>query len=379
MNKNRYTLTTGVLILVALGVVLYWLLHDRFYESTDNAYVGGNKLMITSQVSGIVTQIGAEDASLVEVGHLLVGLDPTDHRIALNLEKEKLATICRDVVQLFESVEEKTADLASKEVRFHQSESDYRHRQLLISVGGVAREELEQSETTMKEDEALLALASAKLEAALAQVQNTTPSTHPKVLEAIESLKKAYVELSRCSIAAPQAGVIAQRSAQVGKWVDPKDALMAIIPLHQMWVDVNFREVQMKKIRIGQPVELTSDYYGYAVKYHGTVVGIGAGTGTVFSLLPAQNATGNWVKIIQRVPVRVQLDPQELAEHPLRLGLSMKARVNLRNQHGGIIPAPSKSENLYSTAIYENQDQGVEEEIAAILEQNIPPRYRCPE
>jgi len=380
LEQKKTRIFIGLLLFfILIGVVLflYWLFHSRFYAYTNNAYVNGNKILITSQIAGTVIKIGPDDTCFVEKGSPLVELDPTDRMIILNSQKEKLANTCRSVVELFEQVKEKEADVQAKRVVLNQSLLDFKRRKLLLPSDAVSVEDFQQAASTYMKDYALLQLAQSQLKAANAQIENTTVSTHPKVKEAIASLKDAYIQLKRCRITAPVSGLVAQRTVQVGQQIKVADALMTIIPLSQMWVDANFREVQMGKMRIGQIARIKSDIYGSSVEYQGQIIGIGGGTGSVFSLLPPQNATGNWVKIVQRIPVRIRLNPEQLKEYPLRLGLSMEVTVDLHDQEGKRIPSPfPETFFLYKTDIFENEEEGVEDLIEALLKENIPERYR---
>jgi len=376
-KKSIFIGTILLFVLIGTGLFLHWLFYGRFYESTKNAYVGGNKVNITAQVEGIVIKIGTEDTCFVEKGTVLVELDPTDQTIALAQAGEKLANACRSVVNLFEQVKEREADVFAKKALADQALQDYLHRQTLFPSGAVSLEDLQQAEATYAQDIAFLLLAEAQLEAAKAQVAHTTVSTHPQVKEKIEAFKNAYVQLKRCKILAPVSGLIAQKTVQLGQYVKVADSLMDLVPLEEMWIDANFREVQIRKMKIGQPAQIRADVYGSSVEYTGTIVGIGAGTGSVFSLLPPQNATGNWVKIVQRVPVRVCIPKEELLLHPLRLGLSTETTIDLHDQQGVVVPLPiPKADFLYKTDIYENEIEGALPLIEKILEENVPEGYR---
>jgi membrane fusion protein (multidrug efflux system) len=359
-------------LLIGGIIFVRWLTYSRYYESTNDAYVTGNQLIINAQLAGTVTQIDTDNTFFVTKGQELITIDSTDAQISLNLAKEKLANACRKVVDLFEQVNEREANVQAKKTRLFQSSRDYEHRQKLLPLGGVSLEDFQQAEAAYLEDFSLLQLAQSQLDASQAQILHTTVISHPQVREAIESLKDSYVRLKRCKIVSPENGLVAQRSVQIGQWVSTSTPLLAIIPLSQMWVDANFREVQLSQMRIGQKVTLHSDIYGKNVEYTGTVIGISGGTGSVFSILPPQNATGNWVKIIQRLPVRIALDPKQLQEYPLRLGLSMTVSVDLRNQKGRLIPDPSQSITLYQTDVFGNQENGVDVLIEEIFSQNIP-------
>lgn len=359
-------------IALAILLLIYWLIWGRFEEWTDDAYVGGNMVIVTPQVSGIVTRITADDTDFVEEGRLLIQLDPTDAIIACEKRKDELAAAVRSIVQKFEKVHELEAERDAKKADLIRAEQDFQHREGLIGSGGVSIEDYEHAIASLSVAIAQLALVDHKLKAALAEVEGTSIEDHPLVNTSKDNLRAAWVALQRCKIAAPATGIIAQRRAQVGEWVDPNDPLLAIVPLDQMWVNANYKEVQLKHLRIGQPVEVVSDTYGGSVVYHGKVLGIAGGTGAVFSILPPQNATGNWIKIVQRVPVRVSLNSEELKQYPLRLGLSVEVTTDTHDREGSRIPKIKPVAAIYETDIFEMQEIGAERLIREILDANIP-------
>ena len=322
-QKRNRVILIAITIFLVLGLAwfAYWLLWGRLHKYTNDAYVNGNMVFLTPQVNGIVTSYSAMDTDFVTEGRILVELDPTDAKIALDLAKAELGNQVRQVVQMFEAVDEYYADMEKKEAVLIQTAQDYEHRECLIDSGAISTEDLEHATAFLTEALADLISSEHKYAAALAQVENTTVETHPLVMAAKEKVAEAYVNLMRCTILSPVTGIVAQRNVQVGKQVKKAEPLLAIIPLDQMWVDANYKEVQLPKVRIGQPAKVTSDLWGHSVVFHGKVVGIAGGTGSVFSLLPPQNATGNWIKIVQRLPVKILLDPNEIRDHPLRRGL----------------------------------------------------------
>jgi membrane fusion protein (multidrug efflux system) len=358
-------------LLLFIGVFVVWrsVSRGRNFASTDNAYVGGNQVVVNSQIAGTVIAVGADNTFLVEKGHLLVALDPTDQTLSLTQAMDRLGMTCRNAVDLFEAVRERKANMAARQAVLVNSWKEFKHREVLLPSGAVALEDFENSEASFYENYE-------QFEAAEAKVDGTTVMTHPMVLEAVDSLKEAYVNRKRCKVVASTRGLVAQRNAQIGQWVAPQTPLMTLIPLSEMWVDANFREVDLKKVRIGQKVEMFSDLYGKEVIYHGRVVGIGGGSGSVFSVLPPQNATGNWVKIVQRVPVRIALDPRDVQNHPLRLGLSMTVTVHVRNDQGPLIPEPLPENSLlYQTDVFGDQEDGVGQLIYSVFNANIPKNY----
>lgn len=373
MNKRKKSLI-GVCLaffLLSFVIFIYWFFVLRFEESTDDAYVQGDLVELTSQVSGVVSSIYADDTDYVQEGQVLVQLDPTNDRLKLEKSKNELGQIVREVVQMFLKVEELEATLETKELELIKARQDFQNRVHLVEIGGVSQEEFEHVEAQLK-----IASSSAKetkraLEASYAQIQGTSVETHPLVQEAIEQVKGDWIRLKRCDILSPIDGYVTQRKVQLGEWADVSQPLLAIVPLDQLWVDANFKEIQLARFRIGQEVILRADLYGSGVTYQGKVVGINPGTGNTFSLLPPQNATGNWIKIVQRVPVRISLDRNQIKKHPLWLGLSMKVRVNIKDIRGEVLTETKRVQPIYRTEIYSKQEEGVEKLIQEILKENI--------
>src|SRR6516162_11000240 len=315
----------GGVALVAIGYTLYWAQVLRYHQGTDDAYVGGNVVQITPQISGTVVAIGADDTQFVKAGQALVRLDPADAHVALDQAEAQLARTVRDVRNLYATSSQLAAAVQMRQTELAAAQSDLARRRQLGVTGAISGEELQHAADAVKTTHAELLAAEQQLAANRARVDGTTLKDHPQVLDAAAAVRNAYLTLDRTELTAPVAGFVARRNVQLGQRVSTGSPLMAVVPLDQVWVDANFKEPQLAHMRIGQPVKLTADLYGRQVVYHGTVAGFGAGTGAAFSLLPAQNATGNWIKIVQRVPVRVALDAREIATHPLQIGLSMKA------------------------------------------------------
>ena len=325
----------AVLLTVATVYGAYWAQVLRYQQSTDDAYVGGNVVQITPQISGTVVAIGADDTQFVKAGQALVRLDPADARVALDQAEAQLARTVRDVRNLYATSSQLAAAVQMRQTELNAAQSDLARRQRLGASGAVSGEELQHAADAVKTAQAELLAAQQQLVANRARVDGTTLQDHPQVRDAAAAVRNAYLTIERTELAAPVAGFVARRNVQLGQRVSPGTPLMAVVPLDQVWVDANFKEPQLAHMRIGQPVRLSADLYGGHVLYHGRIAGFGAGTGAAFSLLPAQNATGNWIKIIQRVPVRIALDPREIAVHPLQIGLSMKADVDVKGGADG--------------------------------------------
>lgn len=372
-GKRRFFLRL-LLIVVVVGVIawaLWYFLEGRWYADTDNAYVNGNVVQITPKVPGTVVSIGADDGDLVHAGQVLVKLDPSDTDVALQAAKADLAQAVRQVRGLYNNVEGAEAEVAARKTALNKAKSDYQRRKGLAESGAISAEMLAHARDALASAESALISAQQKYQNTEALVGGTDVSSNPGVKAAEAKLRKAYLDNVRTTMIAPVDGYVAKRTVQVGEQVAPGRALMAVVPLHQVWVDANFKETQLEHVRIGQPVELESDLYGSGVTFHGSIQNIGVGTGSAFSLLPAQNATGNWIKIVQRVPVRVALKEDELEKHPLRIGLSMSASVNLHNQDGAMLPAQAPTTPIFTTDVYKQQLAEADALIERIVAANL--------
>ena len=335
--RQKALTLAGLAVALALGYGGYEWFSSRHQESTDNAYVQGNVVQITPQIGGTVTAILADDTDFVKAGQPLVRLDAADAKMALSLAEANLAQAVRQVRMLYASNTTLEAQIAVREgdvVRaqndINRLSDDLARRQSISGVGAVSAEEIAHLQSQLRQAQSALATAKASVLAARDQLQsaqtmtdNTQVPSHPSVQAAAAKVREAYLALHRATLPAPVDGYVAKRSVQLGQRVAAGGPLMSVVALNALWVDANFKEAQLRNIRIGQSVTLTADVYGKKVDYKGTVVGLGAGTGAAFSLLPAQNATGNWIKVVQRVPVRIALDPAQVSAHPLRVGLSM--------------------------------------------------------
>lgn len=355
-KKLIYTYSGVALGCTLVGAVCY-IIFFRNIAYTDDAYVQGNQVMLTPLVPGFVTGIYTDDAFLVSKGQLLVELDTTNAKIALDQAKEHLASKVREVCQYFHDVFALQADIGAKKAEFIKAAQDYEHRLYVLEAGGVSVEDFEHAVAALRSSFFLLQMQEIYLEKALALVKNTSIFSHPDVLNAKDNARQAFVNLHRCKITSPVEGIVAQRSIQVGMWVPEGTPLLAIIPLDQIWVNANFKETQMKRMRIDQTVTLHSDLYGFDAPFHGKIVGLPGGAGNAFSILPPQNLSGNWIKIVQRLPVRIELDKKELSKHPLRIGLSMEARVDLA-ESGSLVPSSSLGSPTYTTNIFVEEELG---------------------
>ncbi|MGH8294429.1 MAG: HlyD family efflux transporter periplasmic adaptor subunit [Steroidobacteraceae bacterium] len=372
-QRRRRIAVRVLVVVVVLAVILggsWYFLIGRWYESTDDAYVDGNVVQITPQVPGTVISIGAEDNDFVRAGEPLVKLDPANVDVALAQAEAALAQTVRRVRGLYSSVRNAQADVAVRESRVRQAEADYRRRQGLAASGAVSAEDLAHARDSLTAARSALAAAQAQLATQQAMVEDTRLASHPDVMAAAEKVRAAWLDKQRTTLVAPVSGYVAKRTVQVGQRVQPGTPLMAVVPLRQVWVDANFKETQIGRMRIGQPVTLTSDLYGSGVIYHGHIAGLGIGTGSAFSLLPAQNASGNWIKIVQRLPVRIALEPADLARHPLRIGLSMDAKVDLHDESGRMLSLQPPQHPAFSTDVYARNHAQVDALIARIIHEN---------
>ncbi len=356
--------------IAAAAYSLYWFAYGQYFQSTDDAYVTGNLVQLMPQVAGNVESVFADETDRVQAGETLVALDPTDARIALSKAENDLAETVRKVKQLYEVSSELGAEVKSRQAEYAKAKADLERRKSLIAAHAVSKEELQHAQDGFDAAKAALDAANHRHASSLAAVANTTLTTHPAVLAAETRLKEAWLAWKRTTIASPASGYVAKRSVQVGERIAPGNSLMVIVPLDRIWIDANFKEDQLSRIRIGQPVKLTSDLYGKKTVFHGKVQGIGAGTGSVFSLLPPQNATGNWIKVVQRLPVRIALDPKEIEAHPLRIGLSMIATVDAHDERGPVLQSAPRESAADSTAIYDGGQEEADRIISRILREN---------
>ncbi|MBU9175496.1 EmrA/EmrK family multidrug efflux transporter periplasmic adaptor subunit [Burkholderia gladioli] len=367
-RKRMMTLLILAIVIAAIAYGLYYFLVARFHEETDDAYVNGNVVQITPQVTGTVIAVNADDTQSIRIGQPLVKLDPADAAIALQSAEANLAQTVRRVRGLYADDDQYRAQVAQRESDLSKAQDDLRRRLAVAQTGAVSQEEISHARDAVKAAQASLDAAKQQLTANVALTANTTVANHPDVLAAAATVRNAYLNNARNTLPAPVTGYVAKRSVQVGQRVSPGTPLMSVVPLGQIWVDANFKEVQLDHMRIGQPVSVTADIYGSSVKYHGKVVGFSAGTGSAFSLLPAQNATGNWIKVVQRLPVRIALDPQELERHPLRIGLSMQVDVDIKDESGSQLGSVQNS--VYQTDVFAKYGDEADAEIARIIEQN---------
>lgn len=371
-RKRKFMLLVLAIVVLLAGAGV-WAYHEfigRFNESTDDAYVNGNVVEITPLVTGTVVSIGADDGDLVHEGQVLINFDPNDAEVGLQSAQAKLARTVRQVRGLYSNVDGMKAQVNAQQAEVQKAQDNYNRRKNLAAGGAISQEELSHARDDLTSAQNALANAKQQLKTTSALVDDTVVSSHPDVMSAAADLRQAYLTNARSTLIAPVTGYVAKRTVQLGQRVQPGTALMAVIPLDQLWIDANFKETQLRDMRIGQPVDIESDIYGSSVKYSGTVDSLGAGTGSAFALLPAQNATGNWIKIVQRVPVRIHINAEELAKHPLRVGLSTNVEVNLHDQSGPVLAQQPPQKASFSTNVYDRQLAEADAMIAQLIHDN---------
>lgn len=371
-KKRKDILFILAVIFIIAGLLwgIYWLVWGRFNIYTDDAYVNGNLVSLMPQISGTVISIYTDDTQLVTEGQSLIKLDDSDTRVTLQRARANLAATVRQVRQYYENVQQAQAVVDARKADLERAQLDLKRRIGLVQDRAVSAEEWQHYKTTETTALAQYNNAVSRLGAALAIVEGTSLYQHPQVERAKTDFKHAYLNWVRTIIYSPVTGYVAQRSAQVGQQINPGTALLAVIDLTNTWVDANYKETQLERIRIDQPVTLIADKNDF--NYHGRVAGLTPGTGSVFALLPPQNATGNWIKIVQRLAVRIALDPKEVKDHPLQLGLSMRVTVNTFNKKGKTLSLVVNQKPLYSTTIFQNQLAHAEQEINTTLKANAP-------
>jgi membrane fusion protein, multidrug efflux system len=369
-RQKWLVILTVALLVAALLVGAWWFFYASHYQNTDDAYVAGDLVNVMPQVSGTVVSIGADETDLVKAGQELIKLDPTDMRIALQDAEQQLARTVRQTRTVFANRDQLTAIVSQRRADLSRAQADFDRRKNLAASGAVSGEELGHARDELKGAQDALLAAQKNLAASSALVGRTGVADNPDVQAAATQVEKAWLNLQRTSVRAPVSGYVAKRGVQLGDHIAPGAPLMAIVPLDRMRVEANFKEVQLRRMRLGQPAKVVADLYGGKVEYHGTVQGIGLGTGAAFALLPAQNATGNWIKVVQRVPVRIALKPEELRDHPLRIGLSTRVSVETVNEQGPQLAQSAPEKPVLSTAAYELDNAEIKARIAEIIRDN---------
>jgi membrane fusion protein (multidrug efflux system) len=371
-RRRALLIVAAVFILAGLAWFALWFFVFSTRVKTDNAYVGGNQVAISAQVPGTVVAILADDTQRVEAGQVLVRLDPTDAKVRLEQARSALAQAVRGVRQQTSSASSADAQVDAARLAVQKADADLKRHLPLLAAHAESPEIVQHLRDGVAQARAALAGAQAQSAAAHAAIEGTDVARNPGVMQARANFSAAWIAAQRNAIYAPVSGYVAQRSVQLGNSVQPGQQLMTVVPLHDLWVEANFKESQLRHIRIGQPATVVSDLYGDDAVFHGKVIGLGAGTGSVFSLLPAQNATGNWIKVVQRVPVRISLDNAELDKHPLRVGLSSEVTIDITDDKGSVLAATPTQQPVAQTDVYTQMAAKADAEAAQVIRANLP-------
>ena len=369
-RKKGLSIFILLLLLISIGSAAYWYFFIKGFEETEDVYVSGNQVMVSSQVAGNISKINVDNMDPVQADDVLLELDDTNAKLSFEQAKSNLANSVRQVSQLNYTVKQLKSAVRANEITLAQAQGNLNRRVQLVKDGAIDKESFQHAKEAVELAKANLTTSQNQLGANQALLLDGPLSEQPQIQSAVSNLKQAWLNLERTKIRSPIKGYVARRNAQVGQAVSVGGALMAVVTTDQMWLDANFKETQLTHMRIGQPVEIHFDLYGKDKTFNGKVVGIEMGTGSAFSLLPTQNATGNWIKVVQRVPVRIQLDPQQLAENPLRIGLSATVKVNVTDSQGETLRNQAPSTTLYSTNVLQYDESAVNNLIESIIRDN---------
>ena len=369
-RKKGLSIFILLLLLISIGSAAYWYFFIKGFEETEDAYVSGNQVMVSAQVAGNISKINVDNMDPVQAGNVLLELDDTNAKLSFEQAKSNLANAVRQVSQLNYTVKQLKSAVRANEITLAQAQGNLNRRVQLVKDGAIDKESFQHAKEAVELAKANLTTSQNQLGANQALLLDGPLSEQPQIQSAVSNLKQAWLNLERTKIRSPIKGYVARRNAQVGQAVSVGGALMAVVTTDQMWLDANFKETQLTHMRIGQPVEIHFDLYGKDKTFNGKVVGIEMGTGSAFSLLPTQNATGNWIKVVQRVPVRIQLDPQQLAENPLRIGLSATVKVNVSDSQGETLRNQAPTATLYSTNVLQYDESAVNNLIESIIRDN---------
>ena len=372
-GKRRRILLLIAVIFIALGVLwaVVWVLVLSKREKTDDAYVNGNRVVISAQVSGTVVAVLADDTQLVEAGQVLVKLDPLDAQTALSRAASALAQTVRQVRQQKNTAEQSDSEIQTRKLELASAQINLAKREPLLADHAIAGEEVRHAKENVQLARAALIQAERQSAASHALVDGSSVAANPAVLQAKDVYRDAWITAQRNAVVAPVTGYVAERSVQLGQHIQAGEALMTVVPLHSLWVDANFKEVQLRNLRIGQTAEVRSDLYGGSFIFHGHVQGMSAGTGAAFSLLPAQNASGNWIKVVQRVPVRIQIDDADLVKSPLRVGLSATVTVDTTSRNGPVLAMQPADKAVGDTQVYTPDLDKANTEADAVVHRNL--------
>ncbi|HEJ9058136.1 TPA: EmrA/EmrK family multidrug efflux transporter periplasmic adaptor subunit [Serratia fonticola] len=359
-----------VIVIAAMTSATWWYFNSRNVQSTDDAYVMGNQITISSQVNGSVVSVNYTNTDLVQQGDVLVNLDDTDANLNFKKVKNKLAETVRKTKQIYVNDAQYNANIAQAKIAYQQAQADYQRRTQLMGAGAFSKEDLQHARNAVSSSKAALDVAIEQYRSNRTLIQNSTLEQQPAILLAAEQMREAWLALQRTKIRSPVTGYVAQRNVQVGETLSAGQALLSIVPADQLWIDANFKETQLSGVRIGQKVSVVSDLYGSNVVFDGVVEGINMGTGGAFSVLPAQNATGNWIKVVQRLPVRITLDAEQLKAYPLRIGLSTTVTLRENNTNGPALSTTQRQKPAYQSQALVLDTSSIDQEIQDIIKAN---------
>ncbi|MBC3217712.1 EmrA/EmrK family multidrug efflux transporter periplasmic adaptor subunit [Serratia fonticola] len=359
-----------VIVIAAMTSATWWYFNSRNVQSTDDAYVMGNQVTISSQVNGSVVSVNYTNTDLVQQGDVLVNLDDTDANLNFKKVKNKLAETVRKTKQIYVNDAQYNANIAQAKIAYQQAQADYQRRTQLMGAGAFSKEDLQHARNAVSSSKAALDVAIEQYRSNRTLIQNSTLEQQPAILLAAEQMREAWLALQRTKIRSPVTGYVAQRNVQVGETLSAGQALLSIVPADQLWIDANFKETQLSGVRIGQKVSVVSDLYGSNVVFDGVVEGINMGTGGAFSVLPAQNATGNWIKVVQRLPVRITLDAEQLKAYPLRIGLSTTVTLRENNTNGPALSTTQRQKPAYQSQALVLDTSSIDQEIQDIIKAN---------
>jgi membrane fusion protein, multidrug efflux system len=371
-KRSKMLIWFTIAVLVA-GLIwfCYWFFYLQYYQFTDDAFSNGNLTNINSPISGTIIAFYAQDTDLVKEGELLIVLDKTEYQVAYEKELNSLASVILQVRQLYDNVTTNQALVENKKTLLSKAQYDYENRSNLVNTKAISNEEFIHSKDSLLVAQLDLKQTESQLKTSLDAVGNTTIENHPIIEQQKSNVRLAFYNLQHCHIYAPTTGYVAKRAVGVGQWITPTTNLMAIIPTVGVWVDANFKETQLTYMRVGQPVSIGFDLYGSGVQFNGKVVGISSGTGSIFSIIPPQNATGNWIKIVQRLPVRISLDPQQTEKFPIRMGISAEVNVDITNQDLPRLVNVLSTHPIVETNVFEIDFEPVNQMINKIIKENL--------
>lgn len=367
-RKKMLIFFSTILVIIAGVSTVWWYFDLRDVQSTDDAYVKGNQIGVSSMVAGSVIRINYIDTDLVRKGDTLVTLDDTDANITFKKATNNLIQVVRKINEMFIADDQYNARIQEAKIAYQQSLTDYQRLSRL--AGAISREDLQHAKNALDSSKAALDVAVQAFRGNRALIQETALEKQPEVVIAAESMREAWVALQRTRVLSPVTGYVAQRNVQVGETIGSGQALMSIIPTEQVWIDANFKETQLKGVAIGQKVSVVTDFYGRDIVFNGLIDGINMGTGSAFSVLPAQNATGNWIKVVQRLPVRITLDAEQVKAYPLRIGLSATVTLRETSKHGQTLATTQNQTPAFESDALVIDTTPIDNEIRNIIKAN---------